>query len=84
MQVYDVPDATNPEPARDASVFLNGMIDNVLASVNFLTSFLDARTRAALHAPTSKDWTLSFQFVFGNLGGKRVHELDYASAECRV
>ncbi|KAF7309994.1 Carboxypeptidase [Mycena indigotica] len=27
----------------------------------------DPRTRAALHAPTSKDWEQSFEFVFGDL-----------------
>jgi hypothetical protein len=26
IQVYDVPDATNPQPIMDASVFLNGML----------------------------------------------------------
>uniref|UniRef100_A0A0W0G8I5 Carboxypeptidase n=1 Tax=Moniliophthora roreri TaxID=221103 RepID=A0A0W0G8I5_MONRR len=48
---YDVPDATNPQPAMDASIWLN-----------------DNRTRTALHAPTDKDWTMSFQFPFGAKG----------------
>ncbi|KAF8892138.1 Alpha/Beta hydrolase protein [Infundibulicybe gibba] len=29
----------------------------------------DNRTRAALHAPTSKDWSMQFNFVFGNPNG---------------
>ncbi|KAF5377778.1 hypothetical protein D9757_008056 [Collybiopsis confluens] len=49
-QVYDVPDALNPEVPIDASVFMN-----------------DNRTRTALHAPTSKDWVLDFDFPFGIL-----------------
>ncbi|KAF5387348.1 hypothetical protein D9757_005819 [Collybiopsis confluens] len=48
--VYDVPDALNPEVPIDASVFMN-----------------DNRTRTALHAPTSKDWVLDFDFPFGIL-----------------
>ena len=35
MQVYDVTDATNPEPIQDAGVFLNGMIDDVAAGGRF-------------------------------------------------
>ncbi|KAF7361130.1 Carboxypeptidase [Mycena sanguinolenta] len=46
--VYDIPDALNPEVPSDPTVFMN-----------------DNRTRAALHAPTSKDWIDSFDFPFG-------------------
>ncbi|KAF7290334.1 Carboxypeptidase [Mycena chlorophos] len=51
IDVYDIPDALNPEVASDPSVFLN-----------------DNQTRAALHAPTSKDWVMSFDFPFGTDG----------------
>ncbi|KAI8982714.1 alpha/beta-hydrolase [Trametes punicea] len=49
FDVYDIPDATNPEPFLNASTFFN-----------------DNRTRAALHAPTSKDWIRNFDYPFGN------------------
>jgi carboxypeptidase D len=52
FDVYNIPDALNPEVPMDASVFLN-----------------DNRTRTAIHAPTSKDWVLDFDFPFGALGG---------------
>lgn len=29
----------------------------------------DARTRTAFHAPISKDWTMTFDYVFGNPDG---------------
>ncbi|KAF7334471.1 Alpha/beta-hydrolase [Mycena venus] len=48
IDVYDIPDALNPEVPSDPTVFMN-----------------DNRTRAALHAPTSKDWLESFDFPFG-------------------
>lgn len=50
FDVYNIPDALNPEVPIDASVFLN-----------------DNRTRTAIHAPTSKDWVLDFDFPFGAL-----------------
>ncbi|KAI9066342.1 alpha/beta-hydrolase [Trametes sanguinea] len=50
FDVYDIPDATNPEPFLNASAFFN-----------------DNRTRAALHAPTSKDWIRNFNYPFGNV-----------------
>ncbi|CDO76988.1 hypothetical protein BN946_scf184298.g15 [Trametes cinnabarina] len=50
FDVYDIPDATNPEPFLNASTFFN-----------------DNRTRAALHAPTSKDWIRNFNYPFGNV-----------------
>ncbi|KAE9398534.1 alpha/beta-hydrolase [Gymnopus androsaceus JB14] len=50
FDVYNIPDALNPEVPIDATVFLN-----------------DNRTRTAIHAPTSKDWVLDFDFPFGAL-----------------
>ncbi|KAJ3745335.1 alpha beta-hydrolase [Lentinula detonsa] len=50
FDVYNIPDALDPEVPIDASVFLN-----------------DNRTRTAIHAPTSKDWVLDFDFTFGAL-----------------
>ncbi|KAH9847538.1 alpha/beta-hydrolase [Lenzites betulinus] len=50
FDVYDIPDATSPEPFLNASTFFN-----------------DNRTRAALHAPTSKDWIRNFNYPFGNV-----------------
>jgi len=44
--------------------------------VIFLIPFLDARTRAALHAPVSKDWSVSFDLVFGNRS-QLLHLLNY-------
>ncbi|KAJ7320786.1 alpha/beta-hydrolase [Mycena albidolilacea] len=50
LDVYDIPDALNPEVPSDPTVFMN-----------------DNKTRAALHAPTSKNWIESFDFPFGGL-----------------
>ncbi|KAJ6574370.1 Alpha/Beta hydrolase protein [Mycena capillaripes] len=50
FDVYNIPDALNPEVPSDPTVFMN-----------------DDRTRAALHAPTSKDWSEDFAFPFGGL-----------------
>ncbi|OJT09780.1 Vitellogenic carboxypeptidase [Trametes pubescens] len=47
FDVYQVPDALDPEANMDASFFLN-----------------DPKTRAALHAPTSKNWTGSIFYPF--------------------
>ncbi|KAH7910092.1 alpha beta-hydrolase [Hygrophoropsis aurantiaca] len=49
FDVYNIPDALNPEAPMDGSVFLN-----------------DPRTRAAIHAPTSKNWAASAPYPFGN------------------
>ncbi|KAG0699895.1 alpha beta-hydrolase [Suillus ampliporus] len=49
FDVYNIPDALNPEAPMDGSVFLN-----------------DPQTRAAIHAPTSKDWEESIYYPFGN------------------
>ncbi|KAG6374843.1 hypothetical protein JVT61DRAFT_4228 [Boletus reticuloceps] len=49
FDIYNVPDALNPEAPMDASVFLN-----------------DPHTRAAIHAPTSLNWTESIYYPFGN------------------
>lgn len=59
----------------DGSIFLNSTLYKIVCR-QFSHFFLDAQTRAALHAPTSKDWTLNFPFVFGNLS-KPVHGLDH-------
>ncbi|KAI0333847.1 alpha/beta-hydrolase [Cubamyces sp. BRFM 1775] len=47
FDVYQIPDALDPEANMDASFFFN-----------------DPRTRAALHAPTSKNWTGSIFYPF--------------------
>jgi len=49
FDIYNIPDALNPEAPMDATVFLN-----------------DPQTRAAIHAPTSKNWTESIFYPFGN------------------
>ncbi|PFH51848.1 hypothetical protein AMATHDRAFT_58385 [Amanita thiersii Skay4041] len=53
FNVYDIPDSPINPPV------------NADASI-FLN---DPQTRAALHAPTSKDWALNFQFPFGASSG---------------
>ncbi len=55
FDVYDIPDATHPEPPRDAGPFLNS-----------------ASGRAALHAPTSKNWSSSFNYPFGSVYDKSI------------
>ena len=55
FDVYDVPDATHPEPDLDAGPFLNS-----------------ASVRAALHAPTSKNWSSSFNYPFGSVYNKSI------------
>ncbi|KAI0773289.1 alpha/beta-hydrolase [Trametes elegans] len=47
FDVYQIPDALDPEANMDATFFLN-----------------DPKTRAALHAPTSKNWTGSIFYPF--------------------
>lgn len=58
FDVYNIPDALNPEAPMDGSVFLN-----------------DPQTRAAIHAPTSMNWTESIYYPFGN---------DYANGDPSV
>ena len=53
--MYDIPDATHPEPSLDAGPFLNS-----------------ASVRAALHAPTSKNWSSSFNYPFGSVYNKSI------------
>ena len=53
--MYDIPDATHPEPSLDAGPFLNS-----------------ASVRAALHAPTSKNWSSSFNYPFGSVYDKSI------------
>ncbi|RDX42857.1 alpha/beta-hydrolase [Lentinus brumalis] len=55
FDVYDIPDATHPEPDMDAGPFLNGPAG-----------------RAALHAPTSKNWSSSFNYPFGSVYNKSI------------
>nr|VWO99735.1 Cyanate hydratase (Cyanase) (EC (Cyanate hydrolase) (Cyanate lyase) [Ganoderma boninense] len=55
FDVYDIPDATSPEPFKNASSFFNN--DTV---------------RAALHAPTSKDWIRNFNYPFGSVHNRSV------------
>ncbi|OSD04774.1 alpha/beta-hydrolase [Trametes coccinea BRFM310] len=47
FDVYQIPDALDPEANMDATAFFN-----------------DNKTRAALHAPTSKDWQSSIFYPF--------------------
>ncbi|KAF8521294.1 alpha/beta-hydrolase [Gautieria morchelliformis] len=49
FDVYDIPDALDPEAPQNGTFFLN-----------------DPATRAALHAPTSKNWSSSFNYPFEN------------------
>lgn len=51
---YDIPDARSLD------------VGNVGDGSTFMN---DPRTRAALHAPTSKDWVLTFDYVFGDPDG---------------
>lgn len=53
--MYDIPDATSPEPFKNASSFFNN--DTV---------------RAALHAPTSKDWIRNFNYPFGSVHNRSI------------
>ncbi|KAI0767256.1 alpha/beta-hydrolase [Fomes fomentarius] len=55
FDVYDVPDATRPQPQQKPGPFLNS-----------------AKGRAALHAPTSKDWSISFEYPFGSVYNKSI------------
>ncbi|OSX59957.1 hypothetical protein POSPLADRAFT_1048408 [Postia placenta MAD-698-R-SB12] len=57
--VYDLPDALDPKIPLDGNYFFNGVF---LAGALLLPKepdrvFIDAQTVAALHAPTSKQWT---------------------------
>lgn len=59
LQVYDLPDALDPKIPLDGNYFFNGVF---LAGALLLPKepdrvFIDAQTVAALHAPTSKQWT---------------------------
>jgi carboxypeptidase D len=91
MQVYDVPDALNPEAPTDASRFLNGMYTIcTLGYYIFIGKYdLDEVTRAAIHAPTSKNWLMEFNYPFqtaageGNIFGDP-SEWTYAITFCRL
>ncbi|KAF7795039.1 hypothetical protein EIP86_006183 [Pleurotus ostreatoroseus] len=56
FDVYNIPDALEPEAPMDATVFLNG-------KSRYNT------TRAAIHAPTSKNWQESIFYPFGSKSG---------------
>ena len=76
VQVYNIPDALNPEAPINASIFLNGGYRLNSSSAGQQPSFcIDPRTRAAIHAPTSKDWVESINYPFGN--SKSPHTLCY-------
>lgn len=55
FDVYDIPDATHPEPPMNAGPFLNS-----------------PSGRAALHAPTSKNWSSSFNYPFGSVYNRNI------------
>ncbi|KAJ6551857.1 Alpha/Beta hydrolase protein [Mycena capillaripes] len=52
IDVYNIPDALNPEIPSDPTTFLN-----------------DKATKAAIHAPTSKNWAENFDYPFDSNGG---------------
>lgn len=66
MKVYNVPDALSPEAPMDAGVFLNGTPANAHCLWRTKLRIADPRTRTALHAPTSKNWSASIGYAFGN------------------
>ena len=74
--MYNVPDALDPEAPMDASVFLNGMLISTTSIAIELELILlprpikiDNRTRAAIHAPTSKNWQSSINYNFSGPHG---------------
>ena len=69
FDVYNVPDALSPEAPTDASVFLNGLCGGIVYYVMLMDFLPDARTRAAIHAPTSKDWVEITSTVFAPNNG---------------
>ncbi|KAF7368752.1 Carboxypeptidase [Mycena venus] len=52
VDVYNIPDALDPEIPSDATAFLN-----------------DKTIKAAIHAPTSKDWAEIFAYPWASNGG---------------
>lgn len=70
-QVYNVPDALSPEAPMEANFFFNSecMLPAIFASVHNHVH-VDATARAALHAPTSKNWSSSVNYRFGGPGGQ--------------
>ena len=68
FDVYQIPDALDPEAAMDASVWLNGESEVIIVYVYAHARYLiDNRTRTAIHAPTSKDWAESINYPFSTL-----------------
>jgi hypothetical protein len=64
MHLQYIPDAVDPEaaPTPDSvGVFLNGKVVTFLGALRTNTTPpLDPRVVAAIHAPTSKNWTSTF------------------------
>ena len=68
-QIYNLEDARAPPLALNPSIFLNGShpFDHVQRNSDWLNVWtIDDRTRAALHAPTSKNWSLQFTYPFNS------------------
>lgn len=63
---YDVTDALQPQAAMDAAVFLNSAL-YCYPLLHDTQKFLDDAVRAAIHAPTSKDWQETVAYPFGTL-----------------
>lgn len=76
FDVYNIPDALAPEAPMDGSIFLNGELTEV-DLVRCTQWSADPRTRAAIHAPTSKDWVSSINYPFGKPLRTGVLSLDY-------
>ena len=69
FNAYNIPDALSPEAPTDASVFLNGLCGGIVCYAMLMDFLPDARTRAAIHAPTSKDWVEITSTVFAPNNG---------------
>ena len=68
FDVYQIPDALDPEAPMDASVWLNGESEMTVAYMcAHVRCLIDNHTRAAIHAPTSKDWVESINYPFSTL-----------------
>jgi carboxypeptidase D len=67
FDVYSIPDALDPEAPQDGTFFLNGVSHMCTRASGFdVVRCADPRTRAALHAPTSKNWSSSINYPFEN------------------
>jgi hypothetical protein len=63
-QVYDIPDALDPEGLPDIAIFLNGKCSQYSCKLDDQLVTTDPRTVAALHAPTSKNFTSFVEYIF--------------------